>query len=87
MEHVLANILGKPDDYKVCKHCHKINWYANEECIECGSKEFFPNESRLNNGKIEHSDDRIIKIIEGDYEYYKSEGWEEGDIDDILTDV
>lgn len=28
-------IINKPNDFKVCKKCFKINWYENLQCISC----------------------------------------------------
>jgi len=36
----VSSILNKPEDYKVCTKCGKINWYERENCISCGSRRF-----------------------------------------------
>ena len=40
MRHTVDYILGKPADFKVCKECRTINWYENDECVNCFSQEF-----------------------------------------------
>jgi len=40
MHHTIARIVGKPEDYKKCRLCGRVNWYENEQCINCGGTEF-----------------------------------------------
>ena len=35
MHQTIGRIAGKPNDYKKCPECHSINWYENEECVNC----------------------------------------------------
>ena len=35
MHNTVGRIAGKITDYKICLHCGYINWYENEECINC----------------------------------------------------
>lgn len=41
MEAQLMQIQAKPTDYKICRFCGKLNWYENENCIECDTKDNF----------------------------------------------
>lgn len=36
MHHEIERIICKSSDYKKCPHCLNINWYENENCIDCG---------------------------------------------------
>jgi len=40
MEISLKKIVGKSNDFKICKRCNEINWYENEGCTICGNKTF-----------------------------------------------
>lgn len=40
MRHFIRRIVSKPSDYKVCDKCDSINWYENEECVNCDSSAF-----------------------------------------------
>ena len=77
METTLGNILGKLNDYKICKECKAINWYENDECRNCPqSMEFFEDE------KI------ILKWCKDEYKFYmKTEKYTESETDDILVDI
>ena len=35
MHQTICRIAGKPNDYKKCPECHSINWYENENCVNC----------------------------------------------------
>ena len=66
MEMNYVQILGDVSSFKVCKKCNRINWYENEECIECGGTEFYKGEKR------------ILKVIDEDVEFYMNEeGYEQ----------
>jgi RNA polymerase subunit RPABC4/transcription elongation factor Spt4 len=75
MERTLSQIIGKANDFKICKGCNIINWYENEECHNCRGKSFKP----IGQG--------IVKMIESDYDFYKKEGYDENEIDEITIDV
>lgn len=76
MEQTLGNITGKPTDYKICKECKKLNWYENEECIDCGKKDFIEDEQE------------VLKWSNEEYQFYmKDEGYNEADADDILVEI
>ena len=76
MEKALADILGKPSDFKVCKNCNRVNWYENEECIECGKNVF------------DDSKEEVIKNIESEIKFYiETEGYTEGEAEDVITDI
>jgi hypothetical protein len=40
MYHSVGRIAGKPGDYRICLFCGSINWYENEECLNCENKKF-----------------------------------------------
>ena len=61
MEAQLMQIQAKPQDYKVCRACGRINWYENKECVECGSDEFSDNVSLV--------EEKIIN----EYQFYMTE--------------
>ena len=61
MEVTLAKIYGKTHDYKLCKSCNNINYYANEVCVHCGGDSF------------DERDAGIVKYLESEYEYLESE--------------
>ena len=66
----LHRVLCKPNDYKICEDCYKLNWYENEVCCECGSNDF---------------DSSIVsQHIDEEYRFYEEEeGYSESEIDDI----
>lgn len=35
MYNTIGRIAGKIIDYKICKECGSINWYENESCVNC----------------------------------------------------
>ena len=61
MEAQLMQIQAKPQDYKVCRACGRINWYENKECIECGSDDFSDNVSL------------VEEYIQEEYRFYTQE--------------
>ena len=76
MESQLAVIFGKESDYKLCKGCNRLNWYENEECIECYKTEF----------KEVGKD--IRKWIDDEYKFWvEEEKYSEEDADDVLVEV
>ena len=76
MEHELARILGKPNDYKLCATCNIINWYENKICHNCGWDKF---------NNIEED---IIEWAHDEYDYWlEHEGYEENEIDNILIEI
>jgi hypothetical protein len=40
MEHPIEKIAQKPQNYKHCNECGKINLQANEHCHSCGHHNF-----------------------------------------------
>jgi ribosomal protein L40E len=40
MHHTIGYILSKPEDFKICLKCGRINWYENEDCLDCRGKRF-----------------------------------------------
>ena len=36
----IDRIKSNPEDFKVCVECGYINWYENDRCIMCGSRQF-----------------------------------------------
>jgi len=40
LDTTIGVVIGKPDDYKICKGCGAINWYENEVCHSCRNDEF-----------------------------------------------
>ncbi len=75
METTLEQIIGKKNDFKLCKQCERINWYENKICHCCNGKEF------NDHGK------KIIEYVEYDYKFYKKLGYDEEEIDKILVDI
>jgi len=47
METHLNRILEKANDYKMCTHCKSINWYENQECLNCGRDRFYENKKHI----------------------------------------
>jgi len=76
MQHTLAKIFGKPNDYKICKKCGALNWYENKECINCGFAYFYED------GK------NVDSYVENEYSLYKEKySLKEEEIDNILIEV
>lgn len=76
MESELARIWGKISDYKLCS-CGQINWYENEECRNCGSK-----------NELTDNRQAILEWIEKEYEFWiKTEGYTEDEADEICYEV
>jgi len=66
----LHRIMQKPSDYTICESCHKLNWYENEVCCECGESEF--------------NNNLVLGYVEDEYRFYEEEeGYSESEIDDI----
>jgi len=40
MHHTIEYIINKPNDFKCCTGCGQINWYENENCINCYNDRF-----------------------------------------------
>jgi len=40
MHFTFGYLLAKPQDFKICLRCNRINWYENKECIDCGNPTF-----------------------------------------------
>ncbi|TFG19332.1 MAG: hypothetical protein EU529_16485, partial [Promethearchaeota archaeon] len=56
----IEKILSNPNEFKVCSHCKKINYYKNEICWLCHLKNFRPaNENDL----IELQNDREKSLM------------------------
>ena len=56
----VSDIIDNPDDFKKCKSCGAINWYENEECVNCGGTKFRElNEEDLKN--LEEYADEVSK--------------------------
>jgi uncharacterized protein with PIN domain len=76
MDRTLADILGKPSDFKVCEKCGRINWYENEKCIECNSEKF------------DESEKAVIKAVKQEYNYWINiEKYTEEEADNVIVDV
>jgi RNA polymerase subunit RPABC4/transcription elongation factor Spt4 len=76
MERRLVDILQKLNDFKVCKKCGRINWYENENCIECSSDEF------------DKSREAVRVAIENEYNYWINiEKYTEEEADNVIVDV
>jgi RNA polymerase subunit RPABC4/transcription elongation factor Spt4 len=76
MDRTLADILGKPSDFKVCKKCGRINWYENEKCIGCNSKKFDKNT------------EVVIEAVEKEYDYWINiEKYTEEEANDVVVEV
>lgn len=69
MEKEIGAIVGKPNDYKICKDCGAISFYEAEECHNCGHKDFKEREID------------VLKYIDAEYAFYKEEGSSEQEID------
>lgn len=76
MENTLDKILGKPNDYKLCKGCSLPNWYENELCHNCHKKRF---------GKIGEG---IADWVQEEYKFWREEEkYSENEIDNIEVSV
>jgi len=76
MEHELARIFQKPNDYKLCNKCNRLNWYENDCCIECGSDDF------------KECGDGVEKWVNDEYEYWIStEGYSEEEADNVFVEI
>ena len=75
MEVTLSKIYGKLNDFKICVDCFKINWYENEECVNCHRMDFDEDEKK------------VLEIIEMDYDFYLNHGYKEDEIDEIETEI
>lgn len=40
MYHSIERIASKVTDYNICLCCGSVNWYENEECLNCENKKF-----------------------------------------------
>lgn len=68
----LIRVASKPSDYKICKSCHRLNWYENETCCEFSC------------GHIEFDIDLVLGYVKDEYRFYEEEeGYSETEIDDI----
>jgi uncharacterized OB-fold protein len=64
-------------DYVLCSECGRINWYENDECINCKS-----------NLKLSIDDeDKIEEYIKNEYKEYAGLGYSEEEIDGIYLEV
>ncbi len=75
MTRQLVQIFSKPNDFKLCGSCNRINYYENEECIECGDNTF------------QYDGAGIAESIDMEYEFYKLEGFTEVECDNIEVEV
>ena len=75
MEIRIDKALGKIHDLKICKECGIVNWYENEICWNCNSKDFG------------FDDMKIIRYIDTICEEYKAEGYSEEEIMDFIIEV
>ena len=75
-EVTLDTLVMKPSDFKVCEKCGKINWYENEDCIECG-------ENKFNDSKV-----AVMKWAKDEYDYWMNvEGYTEEEADNVYIEV
>ena len=72
METTYSKILSKMSDYKICCRCGCANWYENKVCHNCLNREF---------------KEMDFKWIDEEYEFYKSEGYSENEIDNLKINV
>lgn len=76
MQHSLAKMYGKPNDYRICDSCGTANWYENEGCVDgCVDSNLLDDEQG------------VIAFIENDYRYWKDSGLTEDEADEIRIDV
>ena len=76
MEKEIAAIVGKPNDYKICKLCGMINFYETEDCHECGAYDRFSDR-----------EENVLKYIDEEYSFYKGEDYTEKEIDTMKIRV
>jgi len=76
MESQLMQIQAKPSDYKICRFCNKINWYENENCVQCGEY-----------NKFWISENKVIDAIELEYAFWIKEQLTEEEIDTLKLEV
>jgi len=76
MHRTLSQLLSdaKKGDLKSCSKCKKINWYENENCVNCG------------NTKFKKNDKKIVAEIQSDYKFWKGQGYSEYESDNIEGD-
>jgi ribosomal protein L40E len=74
MEKEIGAIVGKVNDYKICKLCGAISFYEATECHKCGGHDRFKKEG-----------EDVLKYIDAEYEFYKKEGSSEQEID--ITEI
>ena len=74
-EFTLDYLLAKPTDFKKCTKCSRPNWYENEECVH------------LDCDGIKFRQNGVIGYVKNDYKFYKSEGYTEAEIDQILIET
>jgi len=82
MEHTYEKILGKPNDYKQCVFCERLNWYENEKCIKC-NEDIKP--GHYNNVMTDRS--MISFIVEEKIFWMEKEGYDEDEFWQIKLEV
>lgn len=76
MHTTIAQAIGKPSDFKICKICNVINWYENEVCHSCKGKKFDKREKE------------VINYLQEEYVFYvEGEGYDEEEVDNIQLDI
>ena len=76
MERTLSAILGKPNDFKLCKKCNALNWYENDNCHDCGEDKFIT------------SDKAIAKWVDKEYDFWiEEEKYTECEVDNVYYDI
>jgi len=77
MEHTLGKIIVKAGDYKICKECNLINWYENETCHNCNTKDFTEIMSK----------ELMEQFAEKEYRFWKAEGYTEEEADEMIVEI
>lgn len=70
----LDEVFYRPNNFKICKKCGKINDYDNKRC-EC------------NNTKFNRSEKAIMKAYNKELEFWMEEAYSEFEADSILIYV
>jgi len=42
MHVTLGYLASKPEDFKICLDCGRLNWHERESCIDCRGERFRP---------------------------------------------
>lgn len=82
-EFSLAQVYGKPSDFKICNNCKNLNWYDNEECVNLDCIIFTPKKEGF-----DISEKAVIKFLKEEYDFYMNEeGYSESETDNILIEA